>query len=193
MARATNRSGLPNERSSTVLLILDMVSRFDFPDGEATARAARRIAPHIARLKERIRAAHFQVIYVNDNPGRWRSDAPALLREAAAPDSRGAAVLEALRPAKEDYFILKPRHSAFFATPLATILEALDTRRVILTGVSSHQCVLFTANDAHVRQFELVVPSDCIGAPSATDTRLAISYFRRALGAAVIPQSRWRA
>jgi nicotinamidase-related amidase len=192
MAHAANKSGLPNERSSTVLLILDMVSRFDFPDGEATARAARRIAPHIARLKDRVRSAGFQVIYVNDNPGRWRSDAPALVREAAAQDSLGTAVLKALRPTTEDYFILKPRHSAFFATPLATILEALKTRRLILTGVSSHQCVLFTANDAHVRQFELVVPSDCIAAPSAADTRLAIRYFRKALSAAVMPQSRWR-
>lgn len=193
MPHAANKNGLPNERSSTVLLILDMVSRFDFPDGRATAAAAHRIAPSIARLKDRVRSAGFQVVYVNDNPGRWRSDAPALVREATAPGSRGAAVLDALRPTKNDYFILKPRHSAFFATPLATILESLEARRLILTGVSAHQCVLFTASDAHVRQFELVVPSDCIAAPSKDDTRLALRYFRKALGAAVIRQSRWRA
>jgi nicotinamidase-related amidase len=192
MGPRSHFSGLPHERSSTVLLILDMVSRFEFPDGKATARAALRIAPRIARLKARVRAAGFRVIYVNDNPGRWRSDAAALLREAMAPDSQGRRIVQTVGPTSEDYFILKPRHSAFYATPLELVLQSLQAEKLILTGVSGHQCVLFTANDAHVRQFELIVPSDCIGAPEAAQTRLALTYFRDVLGARVASAAKWR-
>jgi nicotinamidase-related amidase len=179
--------GLAPERSSTALLILDMFSDFRFPDGEAAARAALRIAPGIAALKKRVHDAGFAAIYVNDNPGKWRSDGAALIRNTLSAGSRGARVAEILKPTEDDYFILKPRHSAFYATPLELLLEHMGAQRLILTGVSSHQCVLFTATDAHVRDYELVVPSDCVSSPSAAQTTFALKYFREALNAKVIP------
>jgi nicotinamidase-related amidase len=124
---------------------------------------------------------------VNDNPGRWRSDGAALIRNAMAADSKGAEVAATLQPGKDDYFILKPRHSAFFATPLELLLDHMGARRLILTGVSSHQCVLFTANDAHLRNYELIVPSDCVAGPSQAQTSFALKYFRSVLGAKVAP------
>jgi len=181
----TAMHGLLPDHSPAVLIILDMISDFDFPDGEAVARAARRIAPTIARLKARASRAGIASLYVNDNPGRWRSDSRALIEHCRRPSSRGRVVVEALLPTAQDYFVLKPRHSAFYATPLEVLLEHLGTKRLILTGVSSHQCVLFTANDAHVREFELVVPSDCIGAPSNRESRFALHYFASVLGAQV--------
>jgi nicotinamidase-related amidase len=184
--------GLAPDRSSTALLILDMISDFRFPEGEQAARAARRIAPHVAKLKERVHHAGFAVIYVNDNPGKWQSDGPALVRKALSERSLGAQVASMLKPGEDDYFILKPRHSAFYATPLELLLEHIGARRLILTGVSSHQCVLFTATDAHVRDFEIVVPSDCVASPSAAQTRFALKYFRDALGASVAPLSSLR-
>src|SRR5688572_13470098 len=110
--------GLEPDRSSTALLILDMISDFRFPEGGQAARAALRIAPQIAKLKERVHNTGFAVIYVNDNPGKWRSDGPALIRNAVSERSLGAQVASMLKPGEEDYFILKPRHSAFYATPL---------------------------------------------------------------------------
>lgn len=185
-------NGLEVKRSATVLLILDMISRFEFPDGRSTARAAIRIAPRIASLKKRVGSQGWATVYINDNPGPWRSDGAALIRECSSADSRGRLIMECLRPTDEDLLVLKPRHSAFYATPLAVILEAMRARRLIITGVSSHQCVLFTANDAHVRNFELVVPSDCVAAPLASQTRLALTYFREALNARVVPHAKWR-
>jgi nicotinamidase-related amidase len=184
--------GLEPDRSSTALLILDMISDFRFPDGEAVARAARRIAPQVLKLRERVRAAGFSVLYVNDNPGKWQSNAPALIRNAKSSGSTGAEVAALLEPDEDDYFILKPRHSAFYATPLELLLEHMGARRLILAGVSSHQCVLFTANDAHLRNYELIVPSDCIAGPSAAQTRFAAKYFRTVLGAKVAPLSSLR-
>lgn len=187
------RRQLPGQlpaRSPAVLLILDMISDFDFPDGAAVARAARRIAPAIARLKARAAAARISCIYVNDNPGRWRSDSPALIAHCLEPGRKGRDIVEQLKPSDTDYFVLKPRHSAFYATPLDVLLEHIGAKRLILTGVSSLQCVLFTATDAHVRSFEVIVPSDCIGGPSSRDGRFALRYFDEVLNAKVAPASR---
>ena len=179
--------GLLPDRSVSVLLVLDMISDFRFPDGTAVARAARRIAPHLAHLKERARAAGIACIYVNDNPGRWRSDSSALIAHCLRPNAPGSDIVERLKPIDTDYFILKPRHSAFYATPLAVLLEHLGAKRLILTGVSSHQCVLFTANDAHLRSYELIIPSDCIASPGTRENRFALTYFKSVLGARVAP------
>jgi nicotinamidase-related amidase len=176
---------LTRERSPTVLLILDMISDFEFPEGTSVLRAAKRIAPRIAQLRERVARAGLATIYINDVQGRWRSDLTTMLSESMRPQSKGAPVARQLLPRDRDYFIMKPRHSAFYATPLKVLLAHLGARKLILTGVSSHQCVLFTANDAHLRNFDLIVPSDCIGAGSAPEQRLALQYFRSVLGAEV--------
>jgi nicotinamidase-related amidase len=97
-----------------------------------------------------------------------------------------------IAPAPHNYFIMKPRHSAFYATPFEALLGHLRARTLILTGVSSHQCVLFSANDAHVRNFELIVPDDCIAAPHAAENRLALTYFRSVLNAEVRPSTKIR-
>lgn len=186
----TQVHGLLPDHSPAALLILDMLSDFEFPDGKLVARAARRIAPGIARLKARASKAGIACLYVNDNPGRWRSDSHALIEHCRSERSRGRVIVEALLPTAQDYFILKPRHSAFYATPLEVLLQHLGTKRLILTGVSSHQCVLFTANDAHLRNYELVVPSDCIAGPTQRESRFALRYFESVLGTQVRPAAR---
>jgi nicotinamidase-related amidase len=186
----TQVHSLTRDHSPTTLLILDMISDFDFPDGGAIERAAKRIAPNIARLRERVTASGLATIFVNDVEGRWRSDLTTVLSKSLSLRSKGAAVVRQLLPREKDYFVMKPRHSAFYATPLSVLLAHLHTQTLILTGVSSHQCVLFTANDAHVRNFDLLVPSDCIAAGSASEHRLALQYFKAALDAQIRPSGR---
>lgn len=169
----------------TAVLILDMVSEFRFPDAERILRGARTAARHIARLKQRAHAAKVPVIYVNDTAGKWESDQRAFVDRCMKPTARGHDVLELIAPSPRDYFMFKPRHSAFFGTPLHTLLMHLHVERLVLTGVTSHQCVLFTAMDAHVREYELVIPSDCIGAGAVADTRHALYIFSHALKARV--------
>jgi nicotinamidase-related amidase len=176
-------------RAHTVLLILDMISDFDFPDGKAVLRAARRIAPRIAALKARAAKARIPTIYVNDNLGRWRSDVRAVIARCTERDAPGRDVVQQIAPTEEDFFLLKPKHSGFYATPLGELLEAAGAKRLILTGLSTHQCVLFTANDAYLREFELQIPRDCVGAQGARESRLALQYFTSVLGADVRPST----
>lgn len=176
----------------TALLILDMVSEFRYPDGERIVRRARQAAPNIARLRERAHQAKLPVIYVNDTAGKWESDPKAFIRRCLQPGSRGREVAELIAPGPRDYFMFKPRHSAFFGTPLHALLDQLHVRRLVATGITSHQCVLFTAMDAHVREFELAIPSDCIGAITTADTRHALYIFSHALKAEISSSRRLR-
>ena len=178
-------SGLAPSRSTTAIIILDLISDYSFEDGAKIARAALPVAKRIARLKARARKAGVPAIYVNDALGRWRSDFPGLVRHSLGEGSPGAAIVKEIAPAPDDYCVLKPKHSGFYATALETLLDYIGANRLILTGVSSHQCVLFTANDAYVRDLSLAIPRDCISARNVKDTRLALEYFTRVLGADV--------
>ena len=186
---------LPNpatddRRPTTALLILDMFSDFAFEGGDELLRAATPVARRILQLKQRAFAAGVPTIYVNDHGGRWRADFDGLLRRCARRGRPGAAIARLLRPARDDYRLLKPRHSGFFATALDSLLGHLGVRTLLLTGTTSHQCVLFTANDAYVRELALVIPRDCIAARRPADTQLALRYFRTVLGADVRESSR---
>jgi nicotinamidase-related amidase len=167
----------------SALLIVDMVSEYNFPDAERILKGARKAARNIARLKQRAHAAKVPVIYVNDTAGKWESDQRAFVQRCLKPTARGRDVVELIEPSK---------HSAFFGTPLHTLLQQLKISTLILTGVTSHQCVLFTAMDAHVREYALIIPSDCLGAPSAVDNKHALYVFSHALNAKITASGRLR-
>jgi nicotinamidase-related amidase len=166
-------------RSDTVLLIIDMVSDWHFPDADALLPRAQAIAANIQRLKRRCREAGVPVIYANDNRGRWRSDFRKLVDESL--QGPGAGITRLLMPDHEDYFLLKPKHSAFFCTPLDLLLEDLKVKRLLLTGVASDQCIATTAVDARMRNFEPVAPRDCIASQNEERERRMLKHFEEAL------------
>ena len=94
-------------------------------------------------------------IYVNDNFGRWRSDFRQILDHCL--QSPGRAIARLLVPHEEDYFVLKP-HSGFEYTTLDVLLKHLGADTLILSGVATNFCVLFTAHDAYMRDYRLIVP-----------------------------------
>lgn len=175
-----------------MLLIIDVISDFSFDDAPALIRRLRPVVPRIAALKQRARKAGIPAVYVNDNFGHWRSDAEGLVKHCARASQPGAALVQQIAPDRDDYFIIKPRHSGFFASGLDALLAYMGASRLILTGVSSHQCVLFTANDAYVREYELKIPRDCIAAPAAEQSKLALRYFDMVLGADTRPSTHLR-
>src|ERR1700760_813945 len=99
--------------SALVLLLIDVINHFEYPEAHKMLIQALPIAPRIARLKARARAAGMPVIYVNDNFGQWRSDLAKLLAYCLRPQAPGRQFVEQIRPDKDDYFVLKPRHPAF--------------------------------------------------------------------------------
>src|SRR5205814_3175852 len=96
---------------------------------------------------------------------------------------RGKPVAELLRPEEDDYFVLKPKHSGFFSTTLDILLEYLGVRAVVLTGMSANICVLFTANDAYMRDLHLAVPSDAVASNTPEENAYALDQMRKVLKA----------
>jgi nicotinamidase-related amidase len=172
-------------RGRAAVLALDLITDFDFPDGPAVRRALARRAPALRRLLGRARAAGVPVVYVNDNLGEWRSDFPALQSRCLEPRRAGADLVRSLLPAADDSIVLKPRHSAFFGTPLAALLDDRNIDTLILTGISAESCVWMTACDAHTRGFRLVIPEDTLASASPKNLRLSLTSLREVLGARV--------
>ena len=171
------------EKSPVALLIVDVINDLEFDGGEELLRNALPMARRLAAVAARAREAGIAVIYVNDNFGRWRSDFRALLEHCRRDDVRGRQISEILAPEKSDYFVLKPKHSAFFSTTLDTLLEYLHVRTIIIAGMTTDRCVLFTASDAHMRDLHIIVPEDCCAADSQRHHQDAIEMIGRVLGA----------
>jgi nicotinamidase-related amidase len=183
--RRTPSLSLP--ASSTALLLIDVINDLAFEGSEALVALAEPMAERVAALKRRATAAGVPSIYVNDNFGRWRSDFRQTVAHCTARSSPGWRVSRRLRPTSQDYFVLKPKHSGFFDTTLDTLLDALGIRRLILTGIAGNICVLFTANDAYMREFKLFVPADCIVSNTAADNEHALRQIHAVLKGELAP------
>lgn len=176
--------GSAPDKSPVALLIIDMINDLEFPEGEQILPAALAVAKNIAALRDRCRAAEVPVIYVNDNFGRWRSDFSAQVEHCLHDGVRGQPLVELLRPEADDYFVLKPKHSGFYSTSLAILLDYLQVKTLILTGIAGNICVLFTANDAYQRDFRLHVPRDCVASNNQEENETALQQMEQVLQAA---------
>ena len=172
---------------ATALLVIDMISNWDFDDADKLGPAAADIAPRIADLKRRCAEAGIPVIFANDNRGRWRSDFHEIVRLSAESGETGAAIHDALTPEQSDYAVLKPKHSAFFATPLDLLLRHLRVRRLIVTGVASDLCVTMTASEARMRDYEVMVPRDCVAALTSARNERALAFLEEVHGMQITP------
>lgn len=181
--KSENLHGNVPDSFPVALLIIDMINDLEFPDGERFLKPAVAVAKRIAALKRRANVLKIPVIYVNDNFGRWRSDFTEVVEHCLQDGVRGQPLAEILPPEPNDYFVLKPKHSAFYATTLSTLLEYLKAERLIITGISADMCILFSASEAYMREYSLTIPADCVTADSATHTRAALAYMKRVLGA----------
>ena len=165
----------------SALLVVDMINPMEFPGAERLLRQAVRMLPALTRLKQRLKARGVPTIYVNDNFTHWLSDFRELVAICSQPESAGAALAQALAPEHDDYLVLKPRHSGFFATPLEVLLSQLGVCHVVVTGIAGDGCVLATAADAHMREFSVSVPADCCASISRARNDRALRVLREAM------------
>ena len=181
--------GMVPDAADVALILLDVINDLEFEGAEDLFRFIPDLAERVAELKERCRQAEIPVVYVNDNYGRWRSDLNTLVDHCLQDDVRGRILAERLQPHEDDYFVLKPKHSGFYSTTLDTLLQYLRVNTLIIAGIAGNICVLFTANDAYMRDFELVVPSDCCASNDAESNQHALEQMRAVLKADVRPSA----
>lgn len=169
------------DTSAIALVLIDVMNDMEFEGGADLLEHALPAARNIAALKKQAKELGIPVIYANDNFGRWRSDFREVVAHVVEEDVRGRPVGELLKPDPDDYFVLKPKHSAFFGTTLDVLLDYLEVERLILTGFSGDICVLFTASDAYMRDLHLSIPSDCIASASPRSNKRTLAYMEKIL------------
>jgi nicotinamidase-related amidase len=185
----SNISGEAKSRSPVALLLIDLINDMEFEEGRQLFEHAFPAARKIVRLKERAEAAGVPVIYVNDNFGHWRSDLNVQIRHCIEDKVRGEPIARMLKPCRSDYFVLKPKSSAFFDTTLQTLLQYLEIKTLILTGVAADVCILYTAHDAHLRDYDIIVPRDCVASNSRKETAAALRNMEKSTHACVCDSS----
>lgn len=172
---------------ATALVVIDMLNRLNFAGGEALRPAAEAAGDTVLRLRRQADDAGVPTIYVNDNHDDWLEDRAAIVAKARHPDCPGSGLATRLAPRDSDYFVVKPQFSGFYATTLPAILPRLGISRLVLTGIAADVCVLFTAADAHMREYDLWVPADAVASEDAQRTGWALDVMRASMGADVRP------
>jgi len=179
----------PHPQRRTALLLVDVINDMAFDGSESLVRLAEPMAHRLQALKRRARAAGLPTLYINDNFGKWRSDFRTLVEHCLNDDVPGRAVARLLKPDDEDYFVLKPKQSAFFGTTLDTLLRSLGITTVILTGIAGDNCVLFSANDAYLRDLKLFIPSDCVASNTEEENDYALKLMQKVVKADIRPSA----
>lgn len=171
------------DAAGAALLLIDVINDFDFEKGEQLLKLAMPVGKEIANLKGRAKRAGIPVIYVNDNFGKWQSDLNKIVSHCLEDGVRGEPFVKMVLPDEDDYFVLKPKHSGFYCTSLELVLEHVGSRSLILAGIAGNNCVLFTANDAYMRDFQLFIPADCVVSETEEENVYALKQMERVLKA----------
>ena len=171
--------GSAPDKSPVALLLIDWINDLEFDGGELLLPRALPAAHAAAALRKRAKQAGVPVVYCNDNFGKWRSDFRSLLEHCLNADVRGQPIAQLLQPEAEDYFVLKPKHSGFHSTTLDVLLAHLGASTLILSGIAGNFCVMFTAQDAYMRDYSLLVPRDCLASETEADDRQALEQMAK--------------
>ncbi|MDQ2701266.1 MAG: cysteine hydrolase [Pseudomonadota bacterium] len=172
------------------LLLIDLINHFEFPGGDALGRATRRIVPAVLRLRDRFDAAGLPVVYANDNWMQWQGGFPDLVTACTEAGGDAAYVAARVAPCEGHYYVLKPKHSAFLASPLPVLLGQLRADALVLAGVATDSCILATAMDANMRDYPLWVPADCTAAISTERKRRALRTMQESMRVSTLASGR---
>lgn len=161
---------------NTAIVIVDMMNTFDFPGGDKLLENTRKIVPNLLKLKKTARENDIPVIYVNDHYGIWQSDFKKVADFCR--NEKNKDIIDQMLPTEEDYFLIKPKHSGFYQTALSSLLNELGTEQVVVTGVAGNICVLFTANEAYMREYAIIVPENCMASNEEEENKRALHVMK---------------
>lgn len=185
-SKAAEKHSAKREKCEWALLLIDVINDLDFPGNEHLVEFAPELSELILRVKRVAREADIPTVYVNDNFNKWRSNWEEIFEHVMRPNSKGHELAGKLKPDEHDFFVIKPMHSAFYGTPLDILLSALGSKRLILVGLAADICVMYSANDAYMRGFEIVVVSDCVESNTDEEKERALTHMRERLKAKLV-------
>lgn len=168
------------------MLVIDVFNDYRHRDAE---QLGENVAPIIDPLTGLIAAAHHHddvdLIYVNDNRGDFTADHQTII--SAALDGNRPDLVEPLLPPPSCRILTKVRHSVFYSTALDYLLNRLETRRLVLTGQVTEQCILYSALDGYLRHYDVVVPPDAVAHIDEELGAAALKMMQRNMRAELLP------
>lgn len=179
------RGSIMDKFDDTAVVFIDLINDFAFHGGEKLLQHTKEILPNLIALKTYALKNRLPVIYVNDHYGLWQADFKKIIEKCTNPQSEE--IIEAIKPNDDDYFLIKPQHSAFFQTPLQALLTELDRNTLILAGIAGDICILFSAKDAYMYQMNLHIPSNCIASEEKVNNDYALYLMRSVMKADIEP------
>jgi nicotinamidase-related amidase len=170
---------------SLAVIVTDMLNPYEHEDAEPLMESAREVVPEIRKLVADARKRDIPVVYVNDNQQDWTAGRRELVQRAL--EGRDPSLIEPIIPPDDAPFVVKARHSVFYQTQLEYMLGQLEIRRLVLAGQVTEQCILYSALDAYVRHFEVVIPRDAVAHIDPGLAEAALAMMERNMRAAVLP------
>ena len=172
-------------KTDTALLIIDMINELEFEHARAMTPSVEAAADVILGLRDAADIAGVPVVYVNDNYGKWHLDRTGILDHVRG--KSGAPIAERMMPRDTDYFVIKPHVSGFYATNLQALLPRIGVSRLILSGIAADICVLFTAADAHMREYKMWVPADAVASSEKEHRKWSLEIMEKSMAADTRP------
>jgi nicotinamidase-related amidase len=182
--RETRHRRHGDEQGATALLVVDMLNPYDHPEADELAEHVEGALPGVETLLRRAAEADAPIVYVNDNYGDWNSSSEELARSAM--DGKHPELVEPVLPKEGQSFVVKARHSTFYETPLEYLLDQMGVGRLVFSGQVTEQCILYSALDAHVRHFDVVVATDAVAAIYDELGEAALKMMERNMGAELV-------
>lgn len=174
--------------SETAVLVVDMLNGYRHPDAELLGASAAEVVAPLARLVRRARERDdIDVIYVNDNYGDFTADWDDIVH--AALHGERPDLVEPLVPERGCLTLMKVRQSVFYASPLDYLLGRLETKRIVLTGQVTEQCILYSALDGYLRHFDVTVPPDVVAHIDSGLGSAALTMMERNMRVQLLPSA----
>ena len=171
--------------SNTAIIFVDIINDFDFVGGNNLYENTKAILPNLIKLRNYAKENELPIIYVNDHYGLWQADFNKIINKCK--NEKSVQIIEALAPDEDDYFLIKPKHSTFFQTPLHSLLTELDRSYLIMAGIAGDICILFSAQDAYMYQFNLRVPENCMASEQKENNDYALYLMHSVMDADITP------
>lgn len=170
---------------NSAVIFIDIINDFNFERGEKLLEHTKEILPHLKKLKQYAKKNDVPIIYVNDHYGLWQADYHKLIDHCK--NDCNQEIIDEMQPDRDDYFFIKPKHSAFFQTPLHSLLLELGKSNLILAGIAGDICILFTAKDAYMYEYSLQVPENCTASNEKQGNEYALYLMRSVMDAKTDP------
>jgi len=164
--------------------VIDMLNDFLLEGAPLELPEGRKIIPNIKRLLEEARKKKIPIIYICDS--HLENDAEfKIWPKHCVKGTKGAEVVDELKPQPGDIIIEKRRYSGFFQTSLDLTLRELGVDTLILTGVATNICVLHTAADAYFLGYKIIVPEECVATIDEKAQQYGLEHMKNVLNAEI--------